>query len=162
MQTGFQLVAPSLCTAFLLVAPAQAQQPFQTPRDVVALGGNSTGSAELYVRRIETPVLGGVQPVYGLSVSSRGEAWVGGGLAYGIELSPGGVFVRGSVMPGLHARGRGRDLGGPITFRSGLELGMPLGQGEIALGIDHRSNAGLYSENPGLNSLYLSYTFMAR
>ncbi len=155
---GVQAVALACCLAVPALAQGHAQR-----QDVLSIGVLSSGSTEIYLRRVERPLsdrtlLGRLQPVYGLSVATRGEAWVGGGLAYAFPVSAGGVFLRGSVMPGLHVRGRGRDLGGPVMFRSGLELGVPLGRGVMTAGVDHRSNAGLYRRNPGVNSLFLSYS----
>ena len=48
------------------------------------------------------------------------------------------------------------DLGGPVEFRSGLELGYESDRGwRIGLGFDHRSNAGIESRNPGLETVHL-------
>ncbi len=161
MRFSFSRLCGALCALMISAASPSAPvfaQDLDPRRDVVSMGVVNGGAAELYLRRVERPFAGALQPVYGLSVTTRGQAWIGGGLAYGLELAPGGAFLRASFMPGLQVRGRGRDLGGPVAFRSGLELGVPLGRGEVTLGIDHRSNAGIHSRNPGLNSLYLSYT----
>lgn len=153
---------PVILGAVLMFSgPVVAQAPDAT-RQVFSLGVTSGGSAELSYRQYGRPLWSGIRPVYGFSLSSRAEGWAGAGLSYRWQLSPDSLFLRASIAPGVHARGRGTDLGGPISIRSALELGLVAGRGEFTLGIDHRSNAGLYSRNPGLNSLYLSYTIASR
>jgi hypothetical protein len=50
----------------------------------------------------------------------------------------------------------GRELGGPLEFRSGLELSRRLGpRTRLGLSFDHLSNAGIYDHNPGSESLGL-------
>jgi hypothetical protein len=50
----------------------------------------------------------------------------------------------------------GRELGGPLEFRSGLELSRRLGpRTRLGLSFDHLSNAGIYDHNPGSESLVL-------
>jgi len=57
---------------------------------------------------------------------------------------------------GLYAAGDGKDLGGPVEFRSGLEISVRAGERWwIGLSYDHLSNAVLYDHNPGEESLVL-------
>lgn len=54
----------------------------------------------------------------------------------------------------------GRDLGGPIQFRSGLELSRRTGpRSRLGLSFDHLSNAGLYDSNRGSESLVLAWSW---
>ena len=58
------------------------------------------------------------------------------------------------AMPGLYAAGDDFDLGGPIEFRSGIEFGYESRGGwRYALSYDHRSNAGIYDDNPGVETV---------
>lgn len=137
------------------VVPAQAE----APAFAVALGHNSSGSQELFLSRRSVPFAQGLQPVFGASLSTYREAWAGAGLAYTWRGSDQASFVRAALMPGLYSRGNGRDLGGPIMFRSSIEAGWNLrGGGELSIGLAHRSNAGIYAQNPGLDTLFLSYS----
>lgn len=53
----------------------------------------------------------------------------------------------------------GRKLGGPVEFRSGLELSRRVRAGaRVGLLFYHVSNAGFYERNPGSESLVLTYT----
>jgi hypothetical protein len=57
-------------------------------------------------------------------------------------------------MPGVYIQGDGNDLGGWFEFRSGIEIGYEAQSGvRYGLSLDHRSNAGIYDENPGLETL---------
>ena len=59
-------------------------------------------------------------------------------------------------MTGLYEPGQGTDLGGPIEFRSGIEVMHELSDGwRIGAGWDHRSNLDIYSINPGLETTFI-------
>ena len=121
----------------------------------VVFRGDITGT-ELYLRRDAGRQYGPLRPVYGASISDAGEAWLGAGFTYLVQPREWPVYAEFHLMPGLYASGGGADLGGPIEFRSGLELGYETSRGlRIGLGVDHRSNAGLYDFNPGLETVHL-------
>ena len=66
-------------------------------------------------------------------------------------------------MTGLYRAGDGLDLGGPIVFRSGIEAGWENRRGwRFGLGFDHRSNAGIYDENPGVETVHLRVSIPTR
>lgn len=65
-------------------------------------------------------------------------------------------YVEPSFAFSLYERGEGKELGGPIEFRSGIELGRTLEKGpRLGLGFFHLSNSSIYDLNPGTNSLLL-------
>lgn len=115
---------------------------------------DETDGAEVYLRRDFGVTYGPFQPTVGVSVASGGAAWIGAGVLYTIDGKDGGAYFQGSVIPGLYAQGDGNDLGGPVEFRSGVEIGYEARSGiRYGLSFDHRSNAGLYDDNPGLETL---------
>jgi hypothetical protein len=60
-------------------------------------------------------------------------------------------------MPGFYSMGD-RDLGGEVHFRSLIGVGWTVSpNGAVVLSLDHISNAGLESENPGTETLTLGY-----
>ena len=130
------------------------------PYSSVALGEtvfqeNSIGE-EVYFRRDTRHAYGPFQTIYGLSATSDGELWGGIGPAYRMSIANDSLFVQFHAMAGLYAEGDGVDLGGPIQFRSGVELGYQAPRGmRVSFGVDHRSNAGIYSTNPGLETWHL-------
>jgi hypothetical protein len=48
------------------------------------------------------------------------------------------------------------DLGGPIEFRSGIEVAYHMENGmRLGLGWDHRSNLEIYARNPGVEMVHV-------
>ena len=120
----------------------------------------STTGAEVYLRRDTRVAYGPFRLTYGASLSEDGEAWAGAGFAYRFQPQAWNWYAEFHLMPGLYAEGSGADLGGPVQFRSGLELGYETRRGlRIGLGFDHRSNGGLRSRNPGLETVHLRLSF---
>jgi hypothetical protein len=61
---------------------------------------------------------------------------------------------------GVYSAGDGKDLGGPVEFRSGLELTVELGaRARAGVAYAHISNGVLYDRNPGAESLVLTVAF---
>ena len=60
------------------------------------------------------------------------------------------------AITGLYSRGTGVDLGGPIEFRSEIDVANHLENGmQLGLGWDHRSNLEIYARNPGVEMVHL-------
>ncbi|WP_157879134.1 acyloxyacyl hydrolase [Pararhodospirillum photometricum] len=58
---------------------------------------------------------------------------------------------------GYYQRGGGRDLGYPLEFRSGLEIGWRFDGGMRAgVAMHHLSNANIGDRNPGVEELSLN------
>ncbi len=116
---------------------------------------NAVGE-EIYLRRETRHANGPFQVAYGLSASNDGELWAGIGHTYTMTNASENLFLKFHAMTGLYDEGSGVDLGGPVEFRSGVEVGFQNRAGvRFSLGVDHRSNAGLYSPNPGLETVHL-------
>lgn len=95
-------------------------------------------------------------PIADLSVGTGGATFVGFGLYHQTDIDLGeATFYTGSFfIPGLYLHGNGFDLGYPLEFRSGVEVGYRAQSGlQFSLSYDHRSNAGLGSKNPGIESI---------
>ena len=110
---------------------------------------------ETYLRATTGRARGPFLGVAGASATRHGDLWAGAGAAVRFGDPLGLLHGELHLMPGLWRRGRGPDLGGAIEFRSGAELGVAAGPVEIGLSYDHRSNGGLFPENPGLESFQL-------
>ena len=109
---------------------------------------------EFYFRREMDHADGPFQRVWGVSATSVGELWAGFGHSYTITNRKDNLFASLNVMTGLYEEGSGVNLGGPIEVRSGLEIGYKNRQGvKMSLSVDHRSNLGIYSNNPGLETV---------
>ena len=128
-----------LLSFLCLAKPALAETPLVTG----SLGQQmTTNDPEAYLRYIGRPFFWDFQPVFGLSVAANGSGWVGAGSALTWRPANTSAFVRVSSMAGLYRRGGGKDLGGPIQFRTALDLGIQRASGfEFGIGADHRSSA---------------------
>lgn len=99
------------------------------------------------------PPWGVLLPAFGLAATENNTFYAYGGVDLHIPLSK-----RWRVTPqlgaGLYDDGDGEDLGGPLEFRSGVELAYGISRrGRVGLSFYHLSNAGIYDRNPGANSL---------
>jgi lipid A 3-O-deacylase len=115
---------------------------------------------EIYLRHTTSTAHGPFNLTYGASVTEDAEFWIGLGESVNFVSTNQRWYAQFHVMPGLYAEGDGVDLGGPIEFRSGAEVGYQARNGiRYALSYDHRSNAGLYSDNPGLETVQFRVSF---
>ena len=111
---------------------------------------------EVYIRYDSKHANGPFQSIYGASYSSLGDFWAGAGHAYKMSLEETGVYAQIHAMTGIYVQGNGPDLGGPIEFRSGAELGWEFESGwRIAASYDHRSNAEIFALNPGVETVQI-------
>jgi len=96
--------------------------------------------------------------------SEVGVMYVGAGAAYAhvavFRDVPIGdlITLRPSLGVGAYRQGGGKDLGHPLEFRSGLEIGVPVRGGRVGVELFHLSNAHLASHNPGEESVAVAYT----
>jgi lipid A 3-O-deacylase len=125
-------------------------------------GDGSTAGAEVFFapRRFQflPRFLPPLAPFGGMLVASRGSLYVYGGLRLDVPLGRSWVATP-SFAAGIFRRGSGQELGGPVEFRSSLELAYELSAGtRIGLSLSHLSNGGLYDRNPGTESLVLVWS----
>ena len=136
-----------------------ASSALAEPARVIAGIGSQTDadSGELSLRYVAPdPMFWKVRPAFGLSVAGNGSAWAGAGASLTLIGNNAGAFLRWTSMVGAYRQGSGRDLGGALQFQNALDLGYRWDNGvEAGLGANHRSNAGLNSPNPGLDTVYL-------
>jgi len=101
----------------------------------------------------------GLRPVVGATLSTEASVYGYAGLRWEVPwIEP--IRVAPSFAVSVFGRGRGKDLGHPVEFRSGVDIGYRFANGlSITAGIYHLSNAGLSARNPGANSLVLSYGY---
>ena len=115
---------------------------------------------EAYVRYDMGTSFGPFQPAVGLSVTDTNDVWVGLGATHTTRFwdrpSGAGGYAQLHFMPGIYAQGTGPNLGHEFEMRSGAEIGYQAKNGvRVGLSYDHRSNAGLSSPNPGMETLQL-------
>ena len=109
---------------------------------------------EVYVRYDSPHANGPFQAIYGASYSSLGDFWAGVGHSYTMKTGDFGLYAEVHAMTGIYVQGSGPDLGGPIEFRSGAEIGYQFPAGwRLAASYDHRSNAEIFALNPGVETV---------
>lgn len=98
-------------------------------------------------------------PMIGAFVTTDGGAYGYGGFLWPFEVAPRWYLIP-EVAVGAYAHGGGKDLGGVLEFRSGLEVAYELdNKARVGLGFHHLSNASIYEDNPGVETLTVHYSF---
>lgn len=99
-----------------------------------------------------------LKPHAGVLAASDGTAYGYAGVLLDIPLWGSGLYLVPSTAVGLYHDGsEAHDLGGPIQFRSGLDILYRLDSGwRVGVGVYHISNAGIYDHNPGEESVLLT------
>ena len=88
-------------------------------------------------------------------IDTDADVWGGAGLVVTVPFLD-AFRLEASFMPGLYAEGSGRDLGGPVQFRSLIGLSYAVAPGyRVGVAFNHKSNADLYDENPGEDSAFV-------
>lgn len=99
---------------------------------------------------------GTLLPAIGISATGDGNVWLHGSLRFDWEINERWI-VTPQFGTSLYESGDGKNLGGLLEFRSGLELTYRFEHGaRLGLVFYHLSNAHIYTENPGSNSLVLT------
>jgi len=148
-----------LSSIFFLSAPYSSAQDRSVSLSFGTFGVLDT--EELFEVGLEyrlAPVIGEFRPIVGASILQDGGNYIYAGTRYEHELAP-SWFVAPSFAAGIYSPGS-IDLGGPVEFRSGLDIGHDV-TNELALSIGfyHLSNGGIYSKNGGSESLVFSVTY---
>jgi hypothetical protein len=118
--------------------------------------------AGIVVRLTDNPVwqskLGwALVPAFGAMATENDAAygWAGGALQIPLTNRWGLVPQLGA---GVYRQGAGKNLGGSLEFRSGLEVVFRASDAlRVGAEFYHLSNAGLHELNPGVNSLVLTF-----
>ncbi len=100
-------------------------------------------------------------PAVGGMATSNGSLYAYAGFRWEVPLGETGTWrLTPQWATGLYyTPPGGRSLGGPLNFRSGIELSRRVGErGRLGLVFYHLSNSDIYERNPGSESLVLTYT----
>lgn len=105
------------------------------------------------------PVQYYVQPMLGAFGTSKGASYVYGGLNWDLPLLADRLYLLPNFAIGWYNDGNGRKMGGPLEFRSGLELDYQFCNAHrIGIGINHISNAHIYPHNRGEETIFINYS----
>ena len=82
--------------------------------------------------------------------------WGGAGFSAEYRFDNMPAYIEGSFLAGLYMDSDELDLGHAIEFRSQVSFGYIFSNGyDLAVGIGHKSNAGLSNINPGANAVFV-------
>lgn len=99
-----------------------------------------------------------VSPTVGGLATDEGTLYAYAGLRFDVPLGEKWV-VTPQWATGIYWANEGRDLGGALEFRSGVELTRRIGErSRIGILLYHLSNASFYRFNPGTESLVLTFS----
>lgn len=99
-----------------------------------------------------------LKQVVGFSGTDDGAFWAYAGFRWDVELNERWVLTP-NAGTALYEQGDGKDLGHVIEFRTGLEIARRFANGHrLGLCLYHLSNASISHDNPGEESLVLSYS----
>lgn len=105
------------------------------------------------------PMNYGIRPTLGINVSTDGSVYGYGGVNWEVPVVKDDLYLIPNFMVGAYSEGDGKDLGGAIEFRSGLEIAYQLAnQHRIGLSVNHISNASIYDKNPGAETILINYS----
>lgn len=155
-----RLAVMAVTLGVLPAMPAAAEEGPELAVSVGAYDIAKTKSAEAGLEYRFRSRAWGLVPVAGAAVTEDGAFWGYGGLRRPFRLAPGWRLTPGFAISLYEEGSTGKDLGGPVEFRSCLELSRRFAGGSsFALAVYHLSNAGIHDDNPGSNSVVLSWAF---
>lgn len=97
-------------------------------------------------------------PVVGIQSDVEGDSYGYFGFNYDWQFAN-NWYLAPTAAVGVYNEGAGVDLGGPIQFRTGLEVSYRMDNAHrLGLAVHHLSNAGIYDQNPGTEQVMLSYS----
>lgn len=97
------------------------------------------------------------RPLVGLMATAKGSFYIYGGLNFDLLFFDHLHFAPGFAA-GYYSKGKGKDLGYPLEFRSGIELAWQFCDWHrLGVHFYHLSNASIGRRNPGEESLVLFY-----
>ncbi len=97
-------------------------------------------------------------PIAGGTLDMDGDSYGFGGVQYEYALNNTWTITP-SFAIGLYHDGAGKDMGGPLEFRSSLGIDYRLDNASrLGLAMNHISNAGLYDRNPGAESVVITWS----
>jgi hypothetical protein len=99
-----------------------------------------------------------IRPLVGVLATNKATVYAYGGFRLDAEV--GHVVISPEFAVGYWSTNHGKELGGPLEFKSGGEVAWRFADNSrLGFLFDHISNAGIYKKNPGVESAMLMYSF---
>ena len=101
----------------------------------------------------------GLRPIVGAFGTDENAAYVYAGLNWDVAIIPNQLYIIPNFAVGAYKEGDGKQLGGALEFRSGIELAYQFpNQMQVGIALNHLSNASLYDRNPGVETVMATYS----
>ncbi|MEZ5691267.1 MAG: acyloxyacyl hydrolase [Rickettsiales bacterium] len=120
---------------------------------------NDYTSTQFGIEYRARPIKYNVRPMVGINVTTDKSVYGYAGLSWDVELIDNQLYLIPNFAAGLYTKGDGKELGGAIEFRSGIELAYKFpNEHRLGLAFNHISNASIYKHNPGSEAALLTYS----
>ena len=120
---------------------------------------NNWNAAQFGAEYRAKPIQYGIRPMAGINVTTDNSVYGYVGLDWDIPLWDKQFYLIPNFAAGAYKKGNGKELGGVIEFRSGLELDYQLPNSQrLGVAFNHISNASIYFHNPGSETVLVSYS----
>jgi len=101
----------------------------------------------------------GIHPIVGGFITSHDSTYGYGGFNWDVALLKNELYLVPNFAVGAYSKGNGKDLGGALEFRSGIELDYQfVNAQQVGVALNHISNAGIYSHNGGEETIMATYS----
>ncbi len=120
---------------------------------------NDYNSAQFGAEYRARPLQYAIRPMFGVNVTTDGSIYGYAGLNWDAELVKDQLYLIPNFAAGLYHKGDGKNLGGAIEFRSGIELAYQFPNAHrLGVAFNHISNASIYGHNPGSETALVTYS----
>ncbi len=121
--------------------------------------GADNSSTQFGVEYRAKPLQYAIRPVIGVNVTTDSSVYGYIGLNWDAELVKDQLYLIPNFVAGAYKNGDGKDLGGAIEFRSGIELAYQFPNSHrLGVAFNHISNASIYRKNPGAETAMVTYS----
>jgi len=102
---------------------------------------------------------GYIVPKLGGYINNKNSAYGYLGLNIDLPVYKESLYVVPGFSVGWYSKGKGKNLGGVLQFRSSIEIAYKMpNQHRIGVAFSHISNAGIYKKNPGAEDIIVNYS----
>lgn len=157
---GWLVAVATVFGSVLPTVPVLAEEGAELAVSVGAYDIAKTKTSEAGIEYRFRSRAAGLVPAIGGAASGDGAFWAYAGLRRPFRIASGWRLTPGFAVSLYEAGSTGKDLGGPVEFRTSLELSRRFSRGSsLGLAVYHLSHASIYEDNPGSNSVIVSWAF---
>lgn len=121
--------------------------------------GADNSAAQFGVEYRARPLQYGIRPTIGINATNDSSVYAYAGINWDVPVIDNQLYLIPSFVAGAYKNGDGKDLGGALEFRSGIEMAYEFPNAHrLGLALNHISNASLYRKNPGSETAMVTYS----